>query len=410
MAILKCVAMVLGLSRRGEVSQKRQYARPRLEFLEERVVPANDIWIGPPGGAFGIAANWSEGFVPGPMDSAEFDPGLGGTGNDCVINGTYAVSRLKEAVTFSGTLTFAPGSSLTANAEVITWGAVILGAGSTITTNAWDAYGPVTVPLGSTLVTVNAGTWTMQGGTLTVIGLGLLGTPPDLTVNGRLATFGVVTIGDGIVATNVLLTGSGGNSLASTTILNSGITLTDSTGLPLDFGGQITMLGATVGTTGGTNVTGTLITTSSFDTIIGTGSYALENAGGTITWQSTGFNTLNVIGNYTDFLGTLNERIAPALSGPLGSVSDILFVTGSVTFNQTIVNIAAPAGLGVNPSPFWPVGLTVWLWAPIVALGGIDGTIQSVNLPPPPPPLFWVTGVFTLGPGAPTSWQIGLSR
>jgi hypothetical protein len=63
--------------------RRARYVRPRLEGLEERVVPAVYTFIGLPGAAWDVATNWNLGHVPGSMDTADIP-----NGKYCVLNAT----------------------------------------------------------------------------------------------------------------------------------------------------------------------------------------------------------------------------------------------------------------------------------------------------------------------------------
>jgi hypothetical protein len=96
--------------------RQARFVRPRLEGLEERIVPDAYTWVGPAGGAWNVAANWLNQNnlpgVPGGMDTAT-------VGGYCVVTNDQAVAGLtvtgqvdvtnKLSVT---TLLTLPGSAL----------------------------------------------------------------------------------------------------------------------------------------------------------------------------------------------------------------------------------------------------------------------------------------------------------
>jgi hypothetical protein len=390
----KLLAKVLGFDRTSRLIRPRRYTRLELETLEERAVPTTDnIWIGPAGGDlnFGNPANWTLGHVPTTGEITAFDPGMGGTDSNCVVDGTYHLTDLKETITYSGTLDLLSFSSLTADAQITTWGPVILETGpvSISTGGNWYQYSDTTSMGGGNRVT--AGAWAINGGSLTVRGTGM-GT--DLTVNGYLFDYGPTFLGTPTYpSASVVLTGAGaahGFSGSTVTMLPTS-TLTDNSGQPLTLnaGATLDMQGATINSTGGVDNAATIITESGNDSINGGGAYALRDNGGTIQWGGNPHRFV-IGGNFEDFLGTLTGIRLGAFGG---GGNDGIDVAGTATLNSTNVIVTAPFGfLTPTPAP----GTWIPLWNPITTVGGISGTF-NITLPPPPPGLSWVV-TFTGNP------------
>jgi hypothetical protein len=87
---------------------------PALEALEDRLVPAVDIWVGGTSANYGTASNWSLNAVPGSGDTIKF--GVFGTdgnaGNACTLDAdrTVAAIVMQESSVgtddpYSGTIT-----------------------------------------------------------------------------------------------------------------------------------------------------------------------------------------------------------------------------------------------------------------------------------------------------------------
>src|SRR5262249_34469126 len=67
---------------RRPAGQHRTRARPRLEVLEGRTLPATVYWINPDGGDWAVPGNWSTGSLPGINDDAVIE-----------LPGNYTVSH-----------------------------------------------------------------------------------------------------------------------------------------------------------------------------------------------------------------------------------------------------------------------------------------------------------------------------
>src|SRR5262249_25980071 len=125
--------------------------RPRLalEAMEDRCVPAT-TWIGPQGGLWSTAANWSSG-VPTFMSDVKFGSALGGTNTDSVdnldlssgldsltIDASYGHtitvnSNLNLAIVNGGTATQASGTlSLSSSASIQNLGTYLWTGGSIV--------------------------------------------------------------------------------------------------------------------------------------------------------------------------------------------------------------------------------------------------------------------------------------
>src|SRR5262249_19842148 len=68
-----------GGSRRviGKPSRPTPFRRLVIESLEDRILLANDFWVGPTGGSWGDPSNWNNG-LPGPADDVFLDGPAGG--------------------------------------------------------------------------------------------------------------------------------------------------------------------------------------------------------------------------------------------------------------------------------------------------------------------------------------------
>ncbi len=208
-----------GLSRRRKAI--RQTVRPRLELLEDRVVPSTDTWISTASGSWNIASNWSTGAVPNASNDVVIDqPGnivVSLTGSASVKSLTVTGDTLKVA---GGTLTVAANSSLANSSTtlVLTNGNLAVGTGATLTnlgtiesatTNGTSALlidgtlnntgviqadgGVLAIDATGSIAQLSSGT--LKAGTWEAIGPATLTIAPDLLVNSDFESPVVTTNG-----------------------------------------------------------------------------------------------------------------------------------------------------------------------------------------------------------------------
>ena len=105
-------------------------AKPQLENLEDRTLPAVVSWINPASGAWNVASNWSTGHVPGVGDDVVINPA-----NITVTHstGTDTINSLTSSATLSftgGSLNLATTSTL--NNELDLTGGTVSGKGNLV--------------------------------------------------------------------------------------------------------------------------------------------------------------------------------------------------------------------------------------------------------------------------------------
>lgn len=250
---VRCRARLREARRLAREARRRQalHVRPRLEWLDERIVPAIDTYIGAAGGAWTAAPAWSLGTVPGSMDTADIPAGkycvLSGTTQQTVagltVEGQLDVSSklsvtttntasnsifnllsggeldvlgsadfggkgsLAAKVDSSGSTTFDPGSGMSLDS-----GVQLIGPG------VYNIYGAVTVTTGltqtSTMVLDDNGSTT--AGSLT--GPGSLSESGEFDWNG--GTLGLVKGADFIASADLKIQGSGAKTLSAGTVTN----------------------------------------------------------------------------------------------------------------------------------------------------------------------------------------------
>ncbi len=145
--------------------REARYVRPRLEALEDRVVPAVDTFAAPGGsGQWTNAASWSLGRLPGEADTAVIP-----AGESCVLSS--ATTQSIQSLSVSGTLTLGSPSP---SGETGTIDAVM----ATLSGGTFNIGDPGSGSGGDVTVT---GTMTQMGGTLNVGGAG--GSSGSLDVN-----------------------------------------------------------------------------------------------------------------------------------------------------------------------------------------------------------------------------------
>src|SRR4051812_25787866 len=91
----------------------RKASRPRFEFLEDRVTPANLHWLGTTSTAWGTASNWQENAVPANGDVLFFDT-TAGTVVNFTSNNNLAATVSIAGITINDAA--ATGFTITGNA------------------------------------------------------------------------------------------------------------------------------------------------------------------------------------------------------------------------------------------------------------------------------------------------------
>jgi autotransporter-associated beta strand protein len=101
----------------GRRSRPRPPAcRLHLEFLEDRLAPAVDVWKGAAGGLWSVASNWSLNAAPTAADVATFDTSQGGTNTNSTIDNFGAqVLGVTTAANFTQTITATGGLTVGTN-------------------------------------------------------------------------------------------------------------------------------------------------------------------------------------------------------------------------------------------------------------------------------------------------------
>jgi hypothetical protein len=361
MWLREIMAKMRGTSRRqGEASVL--FVRLELEELTPRIVPATNEWIGPAGGVWSIASNWSLGHTPEQTDMLV-------TGSTPSTDDLPSVSVTTWTNTGSP-VTIASGNSVSGQQYISDSGGLMLMPGSTIASDNYIyEYGKLTVmggAMGMPTVTVSSPNVLLETGS-TVIATG--GTPmvPALTISGTVEQYGVLDVGSMTSFGTVSIVGAYTINTQATTALFGGSTLSYSGTNPLLDEGVLGMMGATLDLTGNTvKVDGLLDSTAPGDTIMGTA----EVDGGTLADDAV-FHTLSIAQNLVMQNGTLSLIIG-------GMASSVVSVGGTVTLGQggSTPTLEVTA---VSPLPSTPPPTT---WFLITASGGFTGDFGKFELPP----------------------------
>jgi hypothetical protein len=172
--------------RRKGRSPGRASFRPRLEFFEDRIVPATVTWTNPAGGAWETASNWSDGTVhrlPGPADDVVIstlnsgavvtlssntwihkltDSATQGSLTDSGVSLTLTTaSSISNALNFTGGTITGPGD-LTVTGPFTWGGGTMSGSGRTNASGGLSITGGVNLD-GRTLNNTGAATWSGTG-------------------------------------------------------------------------------------------------------------------------------------------------------------------------------------------------------------------------------------------------------
>jgi hypothetical protein len=354
-------ALVGRLFAPGRPERASTWSRPKLEILEGRVVPAREnYWVGPAGGFWSDPANWSSGHTPQPLDLLVFGGAFGANTDSVDDMSDVNVDNITLDVNYTSTLTVDyGGNTITSDGgfDQIA-GSLVLHVGATL--SASDGIilgGPTAVDPGVTISTP---------GSLYVNNSLTLAPDPVFQIGGKAVLNGAVYQAGtlNVVGGNELDINGFYNPIAGslTTVFQAAISVSSSNQIGME--GELDLNSGIFATTNGLKVDGTLKTFGA-DMIVGD----LEN-NGTIVWASTsGFTTLQVIGNYSTFLGTLDMRVAT------GGASDNLSVSGSANLgNAGTLNVTAQGPLVVGDT----FGLIT------CASGSMTGDFNSFVLPPPP--------------------------
>jgi hypothetical protein len=331
---------------------RRAWARPRVEPLEGRLVPATVTWVGGASGTWATAADWSTGALPG-------------SGDDVIINGPVTVTHAAGSDTIH-TLSVGPGATLqiTGNSSLATSAPT----GPQVTDDG-------TIDLGDTS---SAGSLFVNAASASVAGAGSV-------VFGASAAnqFGQQVGGQSLtLGAGITLHGQNGSvGLASATFDNQGTIQSDVSGGTITLGpaGSFTNDGIVAALNGGTTVVhpGTLTNLSS-GTLTGG------------TWEAVG-------GTLRGFASGITTNAATVLLDGAGSH----FYTGTSGTTDALAGLATNASGGsftiqnganfVSASPFSNAGLVVvgtgsTLMAPYTQTGGTTKLAGGslANFGPPP--------------------------
>jgi hypothetical protein len=350
--LLHLMSQALRRGRRAAQRPRTVRARPRVEALEDRTLPAVVTWISSISGAWDVGSNWSTGRKPGAADDAVIDaPGLTvrhSTGADSVhsitSNGTLELSGGSLGVSSASTLNAftLDGGTLAGLGDVtvgglLTWTAGTLsGAGHVAANGGMQISGNGGHTLsGRTLDNAAEADWTGTGGisltnnaTLNNLATGTFFATGDGTLSGSASTFNN--------AGTFSKTGGSGTTTVSASLINSG----------------------TVAAASGTlNVAGRDVATGAFTTAAGAtlafnGGAQAFRAGSSVTGAGDvkfGGATVTVLGSYattgntTISNGTVQfdtDTTLPALTfsgGTLGGTATVT-VTGALTWTGGTMN------------------------------------------------------------------------
>jgi RHS repeat-associated protein len=347
----------------GPTPRRRRQARLGFEQLEDRVQPANIVFVNPAGGSWQTPANWDLGRVPAVGDDVTI-PDLPGTQTVTFGSGTTSINSLVSAEGLA-----LSGGSLSATSTVRVDGAFRLAGGQ---------LSGVTVAAGSALILTNGG-GTLDGVTVSG-GLDLTAGSAWVTVRNGLTLNGTATLGDrGRLyfdgtqtlggAGTVVFQNAFGNALVANT---SGMTLTVGPDVTIRGGSAQPYTSAAVGYSdqwgGGANTS-----------LVLRGTVAADGAAGqAITLHPRGTGTLANAGTLRVSTGTLNLGGTFALAG-LGTLAR---TGGAVNLFGTLDN--ANTTLAVDAGPWQLAGGTI-RGGTVSGVGGLvltggGGTLDGVTV------------------------------
>jgi hypothetical protein len=327
----------------------------RLEALEQREVPASNIWIGASGGNWSSPTNWSLGHIPQGGDTLVFSPGLGGANTNSRADISVNVAGITTNVDYTATITVIANRTVSVGGATFNGGTLQLSGNS-----ALNATGDIT-NYASITTTGSLGN-TISAGTLYVYAPGSVSPnagvtfQPALTVNAGFFQGAGSTLNVGLnsqtrVDFNYAVTLNGTTNLApgSRLISNSTSSITVT--------GVLNFNGSNITTVGGLNLAnGILNSNVPGDSVTGN----FTNSGGTLQFNGPQ-HVFTVNGNFTQFIGTTNMRLNDGLS-----------VNGIATL-QGYLNISNP---GSGPPP---LGFTRTL---ISASNGMSVNFTQITFPP----------------------------
>jgi hypothetical protein len=125
--------------------------RPRLEALEDRVVPSTVTWVHPGDGDWSVGANWSTGATPGTNDDVVINL-------DLTVTHSSGSDSVRSLTVSKGALALTGGS--VAFSSTATVDSALLIAGGTLNLLNKDLDG------GGTTTVTSDGSWTILGGGL----------------------------------------------------------------------------------------------------------------------------------------------------------------------------------------------------------------------------------------------------
>jgi hypothetical protein len=334
--------------------------RPRLEQLEDRVLPSTVNWINPAGGNWDTASNWQDAVtganhVPGPTDDAVigFDS-IAVTHPNSVSDSVHSLTSQATLAVSNGTLLFAADSS--------TKGLSLTG-GTVAVTDSANLEVQTLAQTGGTLtgpgtVTVD-GLWTWTGGSMSGAGH---------TVNNGAATLGSSPFGTSLNAWTV--DNAGTAALAGTAISFANLaTWNNLAGATLVLGNGAS-LGNFFGNSGQVNNAGLVLKSGAFPGSAGIG-VPMDNTG-TVDVQ---VGTLNISAGLTNEgtialePGTVATATGTVTAG--NSSGTMLLAPGSqLTLGGTFtilsgaqLGLAAGSQLGLNGTVIQQAGAQVTLGA-----------------------------------------------
>ena len=341
---------------RSLASRRQSSLRPQLEVLEDRTMPADLWYIGPPGGAWDVPPSWGlspvgpPAFVlPGPADVAHI--GAPGMPPVTVVHGAGFPPDVCGAILLEGsgaTLINSGGSLATPLLVAPAPGTTVGVSGGTLTAFMVEDIGPAatnavfggTFAAGSVEEVAPVITNTVTGGTFAISGTLLLADPSNTTmVSGPASTLSV-----GAAATNAgSITVLGGGSVTASSFTSSGAVL-------IGPGSTFTTAGTYVQAGGSTTLAGGSTLAAPLVDIAGGSLSGSGTISGDLLNESTVAN-LDPSGAVLTVTGAYTQTSAATLMlgvGPTASTLDSLAVGGNVTLDGTL--FLAPMG-GYTPSP-----------------------------------------------------------
>jgi hypothetical protein len=377
--VLNVAGLLITLFRsdNARTASRRDRARPTLEALEDRLLPAQNFWIGPPGGFWSNPANWSTLMAPGPNDIITFTGRPGGANTSSVDNiPRLSVKGFSSDATYTATVTMSAGVRLNVASNFLHYGSLVLNGNNTISAplQGISEYGTASA-LGSGNTLDGQSYILNQQASLNVPGSALPSSNPfNLTINGAVLQQGTLTVGTSGPPTP--LGSSAAVHLSGPSYTLEGVTTL--VGSLLDYSGSNHLLvTGTLNLVSNPSLRGGSVVNSPcgidlFGTLTNLGGNQINstvNNAGLLQFVGTGVSSLTITGCYNQMAeGSLNMRIATA-------ASDSLQVWGIANLGGHL-NVSVLGG-GDTPGP----GAS---WSLISALGGLTGEFDSMSYPDPP--------------------------